>query len=190
MYWCSPAYKKFVCFTTGFILLVAIQSCSSDAPSKVQNVQFFDLKKYFTDEAGRLTKLNPLITKTAAHNTISETDKMRITSWTNELSSFTESDINKPAWKASYTVQSTNDFLIYKAKDPELKTRDIIIKKDGSSIKWILIFNHTTGLMAKKVLYEMVEKLSYFPDSLYLIQKTQRVRLMGTNTYNIRGEFK
>jgi hypothetical protein len=36
-------------------------------------------------------------------------------------------------------------------------------------------------------LYETDEKLSYFPDSLYLIQKSQRVKLLGKDTYRISG---
>ena len=48
-----------------------------------------------------------------------------------------------------------------------------------------MIVNHT-----KNMLYENTEKLSYFPDSLYLIQKKQRVRLLGTDTYRISGLFK
>ncbi|XHR93010.1 hypothetical protein ACFJIV_22110 [Mucilaginibacter sp. UC70_90] len=49
-------------------------------------------------------------------------------------------------------------------------------------MEWILIYNHT-----KNLLYETNEKLSYFPDSLYLIQKTQHVKLMGRNDYKVQG---
>jgi hypothetical protein len=185
MYWYSLSYKKFVFLLPGFILLlVCVQSCKHDSGDNVLNVQFFDLKGYFKADSVRLTKLNPLVNKTVIHNNVTETKKVRIPNWGTELSLFTQSDINKPAWKASYLVQSTDDFLIYKAKDPALKTRDIIIKRNGNKIKWILIFNHT-----KNILYETVEKLSYFPDSLYLIEKTQRVRLLGTDQYKIKGSF-
>jgi hypothetical protein len=160
-----------------------MQSCKQGAENR-HSLQFFDLKGYFKADSIRLTKLNPLIIKTVAHNTTTETKKIHIPNWGTELSMFTESDINKPAWKASYSVQSSDGFLIYKARDPSLKTRDIIIKREGGKVKWILIFNHT-----KNLLYETVEKLSYFPDSLYLINKIQRVRLLGTDTYNIKGSF-
>jgi hypothetical protein len=184
MYWYSSPFKKFTFLVAGLGLLAGIQSCNKDSRAATDTMKFFDLKGYFTADSIRLTKSNPLVTKTVTHNKISETKKVHIPNWGNELSLFFSSDINKPAWKASYNVQATNDFLIYKAKDPALKTRDIIIKRAGGRVKWILIFNHT-----KNILYETVEKLSYFPDSLYLIQKTQKVRLLGTDTYNIRGTF-
>ncbi len=40
---------------------------------------------------------------------------------------------------------------------------------------------------SKNMLYESQEWLSYFPDSLYQIDKKQTVRLLGTNTYKIKG---
>lgn len=184
MYWYKPSNKKFAFLTIAFILLLCIAACKRDSSSSAGSVQFFDIKGYFKADSVRLTKLNPAVTKTVVHNGTTETKKVRIPNWGTELSLFTESDINKPAWKASYDIQNSNDLLIYRAKDPLLKTQRIIIKKEGDQVKWILIFNHT-----KNALYETAEKLSYFPDSLYLIQKSQQVRLLGKNTYRISGAF-
>jgi hypothetical protein len=180
MYW----YKRFTFFITGFILLLGIAACKRDNAASAGTAKFFDIKGFFRADSLRLAKLNPLVDKTVTHNKIAETQKVHITNWGNELSLFTESDINKPAWKGSYGVTTENDLLIYRAKDPLLKTQEIIIKKDGDRVKWILIFNHT-----KNILYETAEKLSYFPDSLYLIQKSQKVKLLGKDTYRISGTF-
>jgi hypothetical protein len=180
MYWC----KRYILVLTGLIILFCTLSCKKDSRAGTDTKAFFDLKGYFTADSLRLTKLDPLINKTVTHNDETQTKKMRISNWGNEFRLFTESDINKPSWQASYNIQATNDFLIYKAKYPNLKTRDIIIKRAGDKIKWILIFNHT-----KNPLYESEEKLSYYPDSLYLIQKLQKVRLLGTEKYSIKGVF-
>jgi hypothetical protein len=185
MCWYSRSYKKLVRLVPCLLLLAAsLQSCKPDLSEAGSKAKFFDLKGYFEADSARLTRLNPWVTKSVKHNTETETKKVQITNWGNELKLFTESDINKQSWKESYDVQSTGDFLIYKAKDPGLRTREVLIKKEGSKVKWILIFNHT-----KNILYENVEKLSYYPDSLYLIQKLQRVRLLGTQKYTIKGVF-
>jgi len=175
----------------GILLLSCIQSCKPNVGQGSKGADFFDLKGYFEGEVGHLKKLNPLITKTVVYNASTETKKVHITNWETELSMFIESDINKPACIANYKVQKSGDFLIYKAtdKDSTLKTRDIIIKKSGDKIKWILIFNNTNPKKSRLQLYETVEKLSYFPDSLYSIVKIQRVKLMGTDKYTIRGSF-
>ena len=184
MYWYNPANKRFTFFLTGFILLLGVVACKRDGGASTDTMKFFDIKGFFRADSLRLTKLNQLVNKTVVHNNVSETQKVHIANWGNELSLFTTSDINKPAWKSSYGITTENDLLIYRAKDPLLKTQVIIIKKGGDRVKWILIFNHT-----KNILYETVEKLSYFPDSLYLIQKSQQVRLLGKDTYRISGSF-
>ena len=185
MYW----FKKFLVLACPIILLLVLHSCKNDVRADKNTGQFFDLKKYFNDESLRLKKANPLITKIASHNKNKETRQLRIADWATELSLFTESDINKPAWKASYKVVNSEGILSYTAKDPALKTQDIIIKKHGDKVKWILIVNHTKNTVLGKVLYETTEKLSYIPDSIYQIQKRQFVRTLGFNTYSINGRF-
>jgi hypothetical protein len=182
MYW----YKRnlFLLLLPG---LLAIASCKSDSTNG--DKKFFDLKAYFKSEAARLAKSNPIITKTAIHNGDSETLKERIANWDSELSLFADADINKPAWKSSYQVDSSGNFLIYKATDPKLKTHDIVINRENGKIKWILIHNYAKTTILGKNLYETIEKLSYFPDSLYLIQRKQYTRSLGYNIYSVKGAF-
>jgi hypothetical protein len=136
-------------------------------------------------DTARLTKLNPKVNKTVTHNGVTENKMVQITNWGQELNLFIQSDINRPAWKNSYTVLNTDSLIIYKAKTPDLRTTEIMIRKDNDKVKWIVIFNHT-----KNLLYETKEKLSYFPDSVYQIEKSQHVKLMGKNLYRIRGVLK
>ncbi|HWD87688.1 MAG TPA: hypothetical protein VG367_06140 [Mucilaginibacter sp.] len=185
MYWCKRYLAAFIWPS----LLLCFVSCKRDSNAAVDTGKFFDLKGYFASEAARLKKLNPNVDKTAIYNYQAENQKVHIDNWASELSMFSESDINKPAWKLSYDVQSSNGFISYKAKDPELKTQDITIKKDGDQVKWILIINHTKSTIFSKKLYETTEKLSYFPDSVYHIQKKQYTRFLGIKTYNVKGKF-
>ena len=185
MYW----YKKCFIFTIGVIVLAGIQSCKSDNHGGADTNQFFDLKKYFTAESIRLNKINPLITKTAVHNKISETKKLHIPNWETELSLFSESDINKPAWKASYKASSSEGITTYTAIDSTLKTRSIVIKKQQNKVKLILIYNYTKTTLLGKALYWTTEELSYVPDSMYRVQKRQYVRTRGFNNYFIKGLF-
>jgi len=124
MYWYKPLNKITIYLIASFVLLLAINSCKSDSHSATDTNKFFDIKGYFKADSARLSKLNPLVDKTVVHNGITETQKVHVPNWGTELSLFSESDINKPAWKASYNVQTTDDFLIYKAKDPSLKTHE------------------------------------------------------------------
>lgn len=184
MFW----YKRYLAVVAGFLLLGNV-SCKRDKLTSTATAKFFDLKGYFSGEAIRLAKSNPEINKTAVYNKQPETQRVHITNWTNELSMFSESDINKPAWRASYDVQSSDGFITYKARDPELKTQDIVIKKNGSNVRWIFIYNHVRRTLFNVMLYETKETLTYFPDSLYQVQKRQVTRVLGIKTYNVKGVF-
>jgi hypothetical protein len=190
MYWYKLRSSTFKSFIAILMLVIGVSSCKNDSNSTSDTAKFFDIKGYFRADSARLSKLNPLITKTVTHNNDAETKKVRISNWGTELSLFAESDINKPAWRDSYEVQSSENIIIYLAKDSSLRTRRIIINKIGNRVRWILIFNYAkSALYGKNMLYESAEKLSYFPDSLYLIQKKQRVKLLGINRYTISGAF-
>lgn len=146
---------------------------------------YFDLKKYFTEEASRISKNYPQIKKSVSRNGETETKIVSIQNWPAELALFIESDINKPSWQRSYRKEVSGNFKIYTALDKSLRTRKIVIKQEKKQVIWILIENYT-----RNELYSTIEKLSYFPGSHYEIRKNQSIRLLGRNQYLITGWFK
>lgn len=182
MYWCRSVSRFWAALSVGILFVALLPACKPDIKETGAALTYFDLKGYFKNNAAQLNLHNRPVFKTVIHNGITESRKVQIDNWDRELSLFSGSDINKPAWKDSYQVKATADSLIYTAKYPELETRAIIINRDGNKIKGILILNHT-----KNLLYETKEKLTYLPDSMYRIEKSQQVRLMGSNRYDIKG---
>ncbi len=181
MYW----YKKQSHMNILVISLVAASyftACKPDIKETGGALRYFDIKGFYTIDTAVLRKLNKPVFKTVTHNGVSESKTVPIDNWGQELNFFISSDINKPAWKDSYDITANGEFLIYRAKYPELKMREMIISKNKQKVNWILIFNNS-----KNILYSTSEKLSYFPDSLYLIEKVQRVRMIGTNYYKVKG---
>lgn len=184
MYWYKVKLKYLAISLGGISLFFFNSACKPNINNGGMAPKYFDITRYFAAEATRLTKLNSPVLKTVMENKNVETKQVFIKDWNTELDFFKSADINKPAWKDSYSVDTSGGFLIYKAKDQNLKTLELIVKKQGAKVKWILIFTRT-----KNLLYETREKLTYYPDSLYLIQKKQFVRVLGTNLYTIKGVF-
>jgi hypothetical protein len=186
-------YKSKLLITAGlgFSLISGLQACKPDIKESRASMKYFDLQGFFRADSARLARLNPLILKTVKHNGVSESRKLHIVNWGTELSLFSQSDINKPAWKDSYSITADSNIIIYRALDSTLKTREILIKKSNGKVKYIMIENAVEKDLYKKkiLLYKTLEKLSYFPDSLYLIQKSQTVRILGKNNYDIAGYF-
>lgn len=166
------------------MLLSILSSCKPDNVQDGAKPQYYDIAGYFKAEIAKQRKLNHPVLKTVVHNGVTETKKVHIDDWALELSLFIQSDINKPAWRDSYSVQSGNDgSLVYTATDPNLKTREIVITRSkNNNIKWLMIYN-----ASKNMLYQTSETLTYRPDSIYTIKKTQHVRFLGTNKYFIKG---
>jgi hypothetical protein len=187
MYWYKP--KLLIAAGFGLFLMSGLQSCKPDIKENRASMKYFDIKGFFKSDSARLTKLNPLIFKTVKHNGVIESKTVHITNWGTELGLFSGSDINKPAWRDSYKVTADSNIIIYEALKPELNTREVLIKLVAGKVKYMMIINATDKHSIKNLLYNFIEKLSYFPDSLYLIQRSQTVRFLGTNKYDISGFF-
>ncbi|WP_152439727.1 hypothetical protein [Arcticibacter svalbardensis] len=133
----------------------------------------------------RLSAANPTVLKKVIHNGISEEKQVKIPNWKNELDVFSASDLNKPSWRDSYNIKVNVNGLVYTTLDSTLKIKRIRINKSGNRITSIDIESQVSN-----EIYNSTELLNYYPDSLYKIKKTQQVKLIGTNTYQINGKIK
>ena len=171
-----------------FYGLLASTSCSTPNTSPVSGPatnRYFSLIDFFGGEVDRLTKMAPTVNKTVVRNGASEEQRVKIDDWENELALFMDSDINKPAWRESYRIDSTEYTLTYTSVDPELRTQKITIQKNESGlVTHIAIQNHTDNM-----LYQTAEKLDYYTDSLYQIDKQQQVRVIGDNHYVVKASL-
>ncbi|RFZ90521.1 hypothetical protein D0C36_22335 [Mucilaginibacter conchicola] len=184
MYWYNTIKETFVT-TSVLLLLSGSYACNKPEIKETgAELKYFDLKGYFKQQADQLKQANPEVNKSVAHNGTTEAKKVHITAWSQELNLFAESDINKPAWRSSYAVKSNADSIIYTALSPELKTRQVIIRKNGANVTEIAIFNS-----AHNFLYNTTERLVYMPGKYYSIDKNQKVKVMGANDYRIKGNF-
>lgn len=170
-----------------FFLLLNILSCTLEkSPAGQNHKPYFDLVQYFKKEAQRLETREQWVLKKVSKNGISEQKKIQLNSWTHELELFSSSDINKPDWANSYTMDSSVNFLSYRCISPKLKTKNISIYKNADgSIRRIHILNREHNW-----LYQSTEILDYYTDSCYKINKTQQTLILGENQYVIEGILK
>ncbi len=169
-----------------FAAIVLLTACTGPAgePEKNRGDYFFDLKAFFAAEAGRLTATGKPAIKEVTRNRAVERRRLKI-NWDTELALFRESDINRPAWKDSYRTTVTGDTTTYSATDEDLRTRRItLVRQAGGGIRHIRIENRVSNF-----LYTTTETLDYFPASGYAIDRSQSVRIIGTNHYTIKTKL-
>jgi len=166
--------------------ILVFAACTSTAP-KNQNapLAYFDLKNYIAKEAKRLTALNPEIDKTVIVNNASERKKLKIADWPKELSSFSDADINKSAWQGLFIAEKAKDSETYLSDNEKVPVKSLIVSYRNGKIHGIkLLISNTNSL------YTSNDTLSYFPDSLYEVKKTQNIKLLKGKSYAITGRFK
>ena len=169
-----------------FFLLFILTACGGKDVSIESTGTYFDIKGYFEKESERLRKQSRTILKSVEQNEQIEKKQIRLENWETELEPFAESDINKPAWRNSYSVKSEGTTTHYISNDKSLKTERISVQKSADGkVESISIRNSTANF-----LYTSTEDLLYIPDSLYSIKRQQDVLIIGPNSYTVQGNFK
>ena len=167
------------------LCMIARLMLGCEPKTKSDFTHFFSLSSFFEQEAARLSAQSGPVTKQVQYNSEVEQKQTTITDWKNELSAFSQSDINKPAWRDSYRMKQDGMRICYEALDSTLRTRSICIQKNVSGkATQVDIVNQTSNM-----LYQSREQLVYIPDSLYRITKQQHVIFIGDNRYQISGRF-
>lgn len=179
--------NKVLTYLTSAVLLLPAWSCSNtENTSTIQRTApYFSLADYFGEEAERLQQNNPKIAKTVSKNGEQEEKRTQVTDWKDEFALFIDADINKPAWQNSYQVDSTGSSVTYTSTDPTLRTQEIHVERSKTGkVSHIRIINQ-----ASNMLYQTDEKLDYYVDSLYRIDKQQHVRIIGESHYTVTGAW-
>jgi len=175
---------KFNIPLTGILLLFI--GCNTQPDEQQKNTAaYFDLKGYFQKETARLTAADPLVKKTVSINDSSETRSSKITDWKRELSAISDADINKASWKGAFAVEKKKNLLIYSTNDDKVNVRKIMITyKDGKPSGFLVLIRNSN------LLYTSTDSLSYYPDSLYMLKKTQDIKLLAKKRYKVSLLFR
>ncbi|WP_293303828.1 hypothetical protein [Pedobacter sp. UBA5917] len=165
---------------------LALFSCNQQKEAEANtSLTYFDIKGYFGKEISRLQQLNPMVDKTVSINGVSENKTAKITDWTKELTIFVNADINKTSWKGSFKAEKQNGAEVYTSDSKKIPIKKISVIQNGQKVDKVEII-----IDNKNILYQSQDTLTYFPDSLYLIKKHQKIRLLNEKKYSVIGKLK
>lgn len=167
------------------VFVLSIFSCTQQESKRTNTSAYFDIVRYFENEAIRLQKASPIVTKEVIAKSKSEKKSIKIADWKTELASFINADINKASWRGEFAETINDSIIIYATNNPKIPIKKIEIIKTGKQTKGIKIFKST-----ENSLYTSIDTLLYFPDSLYFIQSHQKIRLLNERKYHVIGKFK
>ncbi len=173
-------------------LFIAIgsTSCEELANQSLPNdVVFFDLKAFMTQEINRLNSQKPTVKKTTGVNGQTETKTLQLKDFQTELKIFQEADINKLAWIDKYQADSVfvgNQLLsiAYTAMENKLTTKELKVDfKDG------VVSKIHVATKASSIVTDVEKQLIYEPDIRYSILSKQNTTGSSPNEVKVEGEF-
>lgn len=144
---------------------------------------FFNLKEFAQMESASLQKMDLTVLKKAAKNKEKEQQILSNLDWENELASIAESDINRPAWKSQYAVDSLEEQntlnVSYTALNNELPIKKIRLSFEKQSRKFqsLVIDKSSENFLYsswQKIYYERGGKLHIYGQlSMYSLLKNE-----------------
>ncbi|MEM7104476.1 MAG: hypothetical protein AAF502_15170 [Bacteroidota bacterium] len=171
------------------VLVFCLASCiSNDPEDSRQEVQFFDLIGFFSQESSEL--IPGKYAKTVSVSGNSETSDVEVSNITSDLSGFQLFDINKRAWKDKYEVDSTFnqdgtlDNIIYTTEDEKLKTKHLKIEYKNGKPQIIEASN-----IVNNILYTSEQNLKYQSGKGFFLETTQDVVLFSKKDARIQVSF-
>lgn len=167
-------------------------SCQSENASEAAMPKlYFDLKAYFANQIKQIEATKTSLVKTVFLNGKQETKQLNNLNWQDEFALFINSDINRIAWRDSYSIdscsmQNNKTHLDYKAVDPDLRTQEIHIWLDTNTRQ---LDSLTIRNKVENVFYTLDENLYFAPQKSYRINAIQKARFVKLNTMQINGEM-
>ncbi|WP_461790074.1 hypothetical protein [Pedobacter sp.] len=168
-----------------FALLLFSCGQSSEEPKNVDRSSYFDISGYFGKEASRLKKANPTVSKQVIVKGEKEVKNIKITDWDTELASYVNADINKTSWRNQFSISKNDSLTIYTTNNPKIPVKKVEVHSLGNKVVGIKIFK-----LSENALYDAVDTLIYFADSIYIIKNEQQIKLLGKKRYEITATFK
>ncbi|MEZ4883754.1 MAG: hypothetical protein R3E32_03370 [Chitinophagales bacterium] len=186
--------KKYVLICSYWLSFMVFSACSSKNPSIADASTanyYFSLKQFFQSQIQSFQSQQIVLHKFASLNGELEKKALSEIDWETEFRPFVNSDINKPAWKDSYQIDSSANGLgqlqvHYTAMNPDLRTQkiDITFGKDAVTPSFIEVTN-----LSRNPIYDTTEKLQYDVNKRYVIENEQKVMWMKPDAFKIEGEL-
>ena len=169
----------------------SIFSCKeNEPPISSKNKIYFDLTKIIQNDIQYNTTNNCAEEKTVYIQYNKETKKIDTVDWNKELQPLLECDINRPAWKGQFFIDTIPNELMkdttleYRALNDKISIRTLSIIYTNQQIKKISIVKKI-----KSTLFSTSQIINYVPTVGFLIRGEQKALFMNAFDLNIDVKY-
>lgn len=172
------------------ILLFMVSGCKNDYQSfknQRDDIKYFDLIGFIQKQMESMNSNPDLCKKLVSVNGATEEKEINLNELEQELKTFLDADINKPAWSDKYSIDSIVENgvlkeLRYLAADNKLKTKELIVSfSQDSKVSEIFVKREV-----KSVIADTYNDMYLWPGKGYEINTVQSVALSDTTHLQVK----
>jgi len=172
--------------------ILFLSSCSKD-PSEVyyeDQRYYYDLPSFITSQINNLQSKKQWVRKQVTKDGHSHIIERGNIDWSEELDAFKESDINRPAWRGEFKVDSISlervYVITYKTENEEIPVKNVVVTVDKATKQCLQI---SVDRRTENFLYSSDQSLYFTTGEGYMMKGKLSVTLLFDSEYSIESEF-
>jgi hypothetical protein len=181
--------------------LALLQACGEPQVAQLVHVnKYFDLESYLKNQADYLSEASVVVNKQLRLNGEQENQRLQKVDWDKEFAFFKEADINKSAWRNSFSVDSLVDStagkrsVVYTSIDESINVEWLKLNYDpGKRLTSIEARVAGKNMLYSTGRYMFIDCFYDKSDSLriksYMLNGYQKLILQDSVNYNIKAEI-
>lgn len=169
-----------------------MSSCS-EGPAAIyyeNQRNYYDLPSFFAEEIANLQAKGQWVRKHVTKDGHSHIIERGNIDWKEELDAFKEADINRPAWRGQFKVDSISlerVFVItYKTINKEIPVKNVVVTIDKETNQCLQI---TVDRRTENFLYSSDQSLYFTTGEGYMMKGKLSVTMLFDSEYSIESEF-
>ncbi|MFC2176064.1 hypothetical protein ACFLR1_03750 [Bacteroidota bacterium] len=151
---------------------------------------YYDIPKFINAQSTNLDKKKQWVRKTVTKDGRTHIIERGDIEWNDELSAFIDSDINRPAWRGSFKVDTISLdrvwVITYKTEVSEIPVKNVVVTMDKESKECLQV---TVDKSTENFLYTSNQKLFYTTGEGYMLKGKLSVTYLFESEYAIESEF-
>jgi len=176
--------------------VLIVSACRDTATDPNEKKTYYDLKGFIDNQIVYLNEKRPKVTKTVRLNGKKEVRAEIETDWKKELELFAQADINKPAYRNSYSViRSDSSIYEYRIKEGEkLPVQYLTIRVDSVtqqpvSVKALLRSENRIYSSEKSIELNSSRRNNVLEVSAYSVKGYQKLLFMDSKSFDITAKI-
>jgi hypothetical protein len=151
---------------------------------------YYDIPSFIVEQANKLDVKGQWVRKHVTKDGHSHIIERGNIAWQEELDAFIESDINRPAWRGEFKVDTISlervDVVTYKTENKQIPVKNVVVTIDKDTRQCLQV---TVDRVTDNFLYSSNQSLFFTTGEGYMMKGKLSVSFLFDSEYSIESEF-